>query len=335
MSRWLGLAAFAALGAFVVMTCWITARPLWLDEAFERRITTLPVDVWFDLLYTREANMVFHHAFLRAWTGAQESAVVWVRLPSALATAGACFVFVGLARRLLRDPRLAVVATFLFATNAFVLGHGIQARGYAFVLLFAVVSTRLVLASVDRAVERRPDAGTSLGYAVSAILLTTAHVLASSLLAVHAVAWLVRWRSRTRAGRRRILARTGTAWLVACLASALVAGFVFGQGREGQVDWIERPGFFGIYHALRGLAGNETYTTLFTLLLVSMCCLRCWRHPTLERSIIAGGLLLPILTSLALTFLLRPLWVERYLIPASPFLALALADGIGTILNRR
>lgn len=325
----------------------IDAKPAWLDEAFSLEMASTEWEVWSKLVSGREVNMALHSVLMRIWTGGGEVSEAWARVPSVLAVSLAVGWFVGWARRFLRSEAAVWLASLLFATNGFVLGHGVTARGYAFVLLLVVASTRLWLRAVDRAVEGRPGVWSAFTvYAVVAALLGPAHVLTASLLGAHLLHGLSQWlRARARSVEPkhiRNLAVAGIAALgIAGLANLLNALACLG-GDGGNVSWVKTPGVVAFLATTHQVAGGQPIASPLVWIAGVIGCLTCLRpamRPTSthgsEHALVVAGFALCFFGPLAITFLVQPLWIDRYLTASAPFLALLAARGLtGPTLRR-
>ncbi|MDQ1651451.1 MAG: hypothetical protein QOI35_651, partial [Cryptosporangiaceae bacterium] len=204
-------------------------------------------------------------------------------------------------------PRVGFVAGLLFAVVPAVSRYAQEARPYALVTMFAVLSTLLL----TRLAERR-GAGRVVAYAASVTALGLLHPLALSLLAAHVVVVLV--------AERQAFAR----WAAGAVAGAVPGGVLLwlGYRQQSQVSWIplarlsslaEYPG--EVFGAALG-AGVILALALFAVSL---------RRPAVVYS--AWALVPTALVFAAGTAI--PLWLPRYLLFTIPAWVLLAATALG------
>ncbi|RYZ26082.1 MAG: hypothetical protein EOP01_09480, partial [Propionibacteriaceae bacterium] len=202
---------------------------VWRDEA----ASLVAVDRSLPQLWTMLAHVESVHAvyytFLHVWLqpGGGE---VWARVPSVLAMAVTAGLLAVVGARLVPVP-VGLVAGLLFAANPSVSFYAQEARSTALVSAFALLSTWLLLRSLER--EQR----WWVGYAVVCAVLVGLNLLALLVPVSHAAALLL-WR------RRRAL----LPWALAT-APALLVAFVLGVvagSQPYQIGWIPRPGLSSV-----------------------------------------------------------------------------------------
>jgi mannosyltransferase len=324
---WPTLATLAVTGAGVG-----SAQP-WRDELATWGAATRPLRDLLRLAGTVDATAWPYYLLMHGWVAVFGDSPAALRLPSVLAMAGAAGLTAALGARLFGRPA-GLAGGLLFAALPGTSRYAQEARPYAFVALFAVLSTLLLLRALDRPGRRR-----WAGYAAAVTALGLAHLLALTLLAAHAVMVLAAHR---RSPARRPPAGPATTppsgrppwgsaarrplwgWLVALLpAAVLLAPLVLlAAGQRGrQLDWVDRarpadltalPGALAQSGALGGLL----------LGLAALGAARAGRRALLPAACVA----LPVL-ALFVAGLAVPLWVPRYLFLTVPF-ACALAGAV-------
>ncbi|MER6949960.1 glycosyltransferase family 39 protein [Nonomuraea sp. NPDC000554] len=257
--------------------------------------------VW-ELARHIDGHFLPYYLFMHLWvqTGTAE---LWLRLPSAVAIGVAAWFLVDLGRRL-HSTRAGVTAAAIFALLPSVSYYGAFARSYAFAAAAVVFS----FWALHRAARGR---GWVL-YGVSVALVCSTHLFAVLVLPAHLFVLLP---------QRRLLARMLPALAVGCLP-ALVLGLV-GYGERHAISWIPQRGPEVLLKFPKMAAGaTEVGVLLFVVALASAVLLgnRAWGGALL------GWLVLPPLLLLAVSHLLTPVYVDRYLFVTAP--ALALLAGI-------
>lgn len=184
-------------------------HPLWIDEFLTWKL----LDPALGAGFLEQVRDGYQSPLLIAllWPLTRDGMSEWaLRLPSALAGVAAVPLFGLLADRL-AGRRTAEWAAVLLAVSPFHLWYSQDGRGYALLMLGAVVSTLVLV----RLMRRGPDLPGAVGYGLSAGLMILSNNSGLFLVAAHAVAVLL---TATPRGRRSWLVWTaafGTALLVA------------------------------------------------------------------------------------------------------------------------
>jgi mannosyltransferase len=142
------LVAITAL-ALVVRIYALGRQSLWMDEALTATIAAHPLatllfDPKVDVNFPPLHNMVSH--LVRRWLGSGET---WLRLPSALAGALTAPLLYAVARRP-AGPRAALLGALLFAVSPFHVWYGQEARPYALLLMFGLLTAWCTLRFLER-----------------------------------------------------------------------------------------------------------------------------------------------------------------------------------------
>ena len=167
-------------------------HPLWIDEF----LTWKMLDPATGAGFLEQVRDSYQSPLLIAllWPLTRDGLHEWaLRLPSALAGVAAVPLFGLLADRL-AGRRAGEWAAVLLAVNPFHLWYSQDGRGYALLMLWAVVAT-LALSSMLR---RGPSPARALGYALSAALMILSNNSGLLLVAAHAVSVLLLAPPRTR-----------------------------------------------------------------------------------------------------------------------------------------
>ena len=284
---------------------WGLGRPgAWTDELATWGATQISWSALVALTQHSDLVMLPYYAAMRVWSHLVGSSDVALRLPSVLATAGACALLAVLGGRV-ASRRAGLLAGVILALTPAVSRYAQEQRMYAFALLGAVLATLML----HRAMAY-PSWPRFALYAGAVVLLGTAHVLALLLLLAHFAAVLT-------AGRAVLLR-----WLAACaLAAAPLGPFLYASAlQRGQVSWIASVGLSATPWVIAGVFGSA-------LVMAVIVGLALFARPgTGPVPLLLGWAVLPV-AALWLVSLHSPLFVPRYLLFVVP--AWALLAGIG------
>ncbi|WP_420121539.1 glycosyltransferase family 39 protein [Nakamurella sp.] len=241
-----GWGLIAGVLVTVLAFLWSWHPSLWSDEGATISSATRS---WSELLAMLSGIDLVHglyYAFMHVWIALFGSSAVSIRLPSALAVgiAGAC-VYWTAAR--LRGHRYALWAVGVFALLPRIFWAGIEARPYAFTVMFSSMATLALLIALGGRRGRQALLWW-VGYGGMLILGVLSNLYVGLLVAAHLATVL--WdRSITRASRIAWFVTAGSAMVV------LVPFFFAAYGQAGQLS--DRS--FG----LRDLAQSAAVTQYF------------------------------------------------------------------------
>ena len=323
---WLAPAVvLAAFGAALVAR----RHGLWYDELYSAEVALLPVR---DLVravvrgegtipYLRDAPPSYNapyylvsHLWL-ALTGLAPDEV-GLRLLSLVASiAGVASATLGVGR--LAGRGVGVTFGLVVAANPLVVEYATEARGYG----LAMLGSGLLLLAFARWLHRRPAAAVLVGAAAAGTGL--AHWFGLLVVAGVALAAVVLRRREAR----RLLAVLGLASLPACaLVGVAVANGVGGSGAE----WIAGVGVVVPRLLLRSWSGGSGWLLWLTAgLAVAGMVLGRGQARTTGACWFGAPVVLVTVAELV-----RPVYVDRYLLPALLGLALLVALGISGLRPR-
>jgi hypothetical protein len=212
------------------------SRSLWLDEGSTWAVIQQPWSVLLADMGSNAAAYPLYHLLLKGWVLLAGESEWALRLPSALAGAGAILVLALAARELQRltstEPRtlpghfFPLLAVLLLILSPFAIWYAQEAKVYSLLLLVAT----LLLWSLARALRLRTRRAWLL-FAALALLSIFVHRLAILLLLAAWAAWLAvpaPPQQQTRPHWQRV-----AAWLLLALASAgIVAAMAEGLGND-------------------------------------------------------------------------------------------------------
>ena len=326
------------LPAFVmaVLGAWALSRnhSLWYDEVYTAELSALDAGELVSAVvrgegpipYLRDAPPSYngpYYLVVHAWLAVTGLAAdEWgLRLLSLLAAVAAVGVF-SAAVRTLAGPRLAVVAGLVLAANPFAVQYAAEARGYSLALL-AVALAALGLA-------RWLSAG---GNGRPALLLFGAGVAAAgllqwfALLVVAGLALAALFLQRRRAAPMVLATVVAAVPAVGLVATALANGV----GTSG-AEWLRGVGAADVPRLLlRSWSGRNAVLLVLTLVLGAIGLVAARGR---GRVVAAAWFGVPVAV-VSLVELVRPVFVDRYLLPATPGLAVLVALGVTTVARRR
>lgn len=330
--RWFS-PAFCTAAAITVLAALLRffhlgRESIWLDEAISIWLARLN---WHSLrweLYTYEANMALYYLFLHFWIALGESEVV-VRSLSALAGVLTIPPFYSLCQRV-SNARVALIASFLLATNTFHIQYSQEARAYSLVVLLTVLSSLTFV----RAIERRSRidwvwyvaVGTSACYS---------HFFAVLVLGAQWVSLLVLDRREVPWKRFGLSAAS-----IGILCSPLVVCIL--NDKSEHLSWVPRPTLSGLYFLLVKFAGGN-YRVLIVgfsaaILSAMFFAIRDWRNPKSRFDnwhfvFLFSWLFLPVLFTFGVS-LWKPLFIDRFLIVSLPAFVMLAAVGLSRISSK-
>jgi mannosyltransferase len=301
----------------------LDAKSMWHDELFSVAAARLDLPGLIQVASTGEAQMSLYYQLLHWWIALAGDSEAGVRALSLLAGAGAVLLAYALGRKLVGSPHAFLGAGFL-AVHAFFVLHAQEARAYTLLLLLTTASSLLFL----RAVER-PSAGRWAAYAIVSALGLYAHLFAAWTIAAHGCVLLL------GLGRPMPRVRGGVA-LAAIVALSLPLLWWMLETPSDAFSWIVRPNrntLQTLVHDFSGFGGLPV-----ALLLTGLGgAFVLWGQPATPRnapvlrwtkaflllwaSVVVFG---PVVAS----FLVRPMFVPRYVISALVPLLLLAAGGI-------
>ncbi len=253
-----------------------------------------------------------YYLVLHFWTALFGDSEIALRLPSLIAVALGVGVAGELGRRLF-SPGVGLLGALLLVAVPQTSRYAQEARVYGLAFLFATTATLLLYAAIDRGGRWR-----WLGYGVAVTLTGLAHVFALLMLAGHLFTVLSRW----WLSRERSLFR----WFpVTTIALLPVLPFLYlGATQRGdQLDWIKdvTPG------TVRDAPGAIFGATVAGLLVVGLALAARWPDRALIRELAVLAWVPPAVL-IAMSFVMDPVWVPRYVLFVLPALTLSAAAAL-------
>jgi mannosyltransferase len=314
--------AIPALAALAVGGYRLGGPSLWRDEAYTLTTAQRSFGQIFALVLHVDAVHGPYYLGMHVVIGVLGTSAAALRLPSLLATSLAAGITAALGRRLgrmtgLPGPGLTgLLAGLLYVATPQTTFYAQDARPYGLVTACAAAATYLLLVALA---DGRKRWWACYGVAIAATGM--ASLFALLLVPAHAVTLLV---TRSRA---RLLP-----WLAAAAAAVVVLAplVVLGYRQDRTLGWISRPGLRAAGNLFEHSAGSRQLIPLVAVLAVVgvVASLRPGRRRELSVATVAvPWLVLPPLVLLGVS-LIRPVYVERYVVFGQPALALLGAAGL-------
>ncbi|MFD0570614.1 glycosyltransferase family 39 protein [Kitasatospora gansuensis] len=225
-----------ALAMLLVGLLRATGPELWRDEISSWSAATRDLGKLFGMLANVDASNGAYYVLLHFWTELFGDSVLSLRLPSALAMAGAAACTALTARRLFGSRTAGLAAGLLLATVPLVSRFAQEVRAYALVTCAVAAASWLLL----RALER-PTVGRWALYALALAVAGCCHLVSLSSLVGQLVLVLAHgWGHRRERGAARVLWQFPLAVLAALLPTVPVA--VYGDRQSArQLGWLPTP----------------------------------------------------------------------------------------------
>jgi len=331
-----------------VLRFWGLGREgLWYDELVMAHLTSGP---WRDVLAEAVGARPPAYVMLSwLWTHVFGTSDAGLRsLSATLGVANVAMMFV--VGRQLFNTRTALIAAALMMASPLQLYHSQEHRYYALVVLAGLLCLYTLVRGLRTGRTRWFVAFTAAG-----LLLHFAHYLSALVFVAMAVGVLL--------GRRRWPHRISRAFWIAVpltlvVASAPMLNQLLGafhrtaaaaEGATEQVMWIDSPPVWAPIRTVanflfRGARYLQPIGVAAGLAVLAVGSVTAWREaggfawrPTVARwavlardcrgevVLLLATLVLPMIGALAVSWLLEPMYVDRYLIAASPALYLLLA----------
>jgi 4-amino-4-deoxy-L-arabinose transferase-like glycosyltransferase len=299
----------------------------WLDELSAVTVAGGSWDRLFSHLETQDVHPPLYFALLKIWMAAFGSGETSTRSLSVVIGLFAILFAALLAAELARDGphrrRAALLAAALLAVSPFAVYYARETRGYSLLLCTSLAATWLL---VRAAPELR--ARSLVPYAAAAALMLYTHLFGLLTLAAHGLYVL----AVARRNRRALIAGF-LALLVAALCYVPWIPATLAQARRVQQGfWIARP---DPEMWLRAWLAEGALAVIWVLASCALLVIWLRRAPRPQALLVTGGLLLPSLLPIALSYLRQPIFMAKYAIAASGLLLVAAALALAASTTRR
>ena len=302
-SRWAVLIPMTVAGVLGLVT--IGSKSMWLDEAFSASVIRLPTLDLLVYMFHNEQQASPYYLALQAWSvlGYGETSLRLLSVVFGVLGVGATYV-------LGRRYGVGLPAAMLLAVSPFFIHYEQEVRVYTLLVAWSAICTLAYLRLVDR-----PNRWRAAAYVLTAAILMYIHPLSGWMLAAHGLLTLVfvapRW-------RMRLLALYMPVFI---LAIPIFRFLLINHLRAG---WIPPATPYLVAHNLSQLLGAAALAIALTIV-VALGLARGWRTevPVLRLPLLVGAL--TIGGVLLMSWLIQPLFVDRYLIGVLPFVFIVVA----------
>ncbi|MFC9396923.1 glycosyltransferase family 39 protein [Streptomyces sp. NPDC057027] len=292
---------------------------MWRDESATFQIARRSVpDIW-RLLGELDAVHGLYYLLMHAVLAVRADEVM-LRLPSALGAACSAGLVAAIGCRLAR-PRVGLWAGLLYAATPFTSFYAQEGRSYALVAAGAALATWCLVSAVEH-----DSAGRWAGYAAAVAGTALLHEFAVLMLVAHGATVLA---AGSRPGAWRRWATAAGAAVVPLVPLALVS-----SRQGGQTSWIQEPGVEELRLLALQFAGPDVRVLTVAALLAGLAALSPLRR-TGRVGLTAVALplvVLPVAVLFAVS-LVKPLFVDRYLLFAFAGFPLLVAAGLERLLG--
>jgi mannosyltransferase len=285
---------------------------LTFDEAATIAYARLDVRSLFAALQSSDVFFGAYYGWMHVWMRLGESEAV-LRWFSILCAAGAVIALAFLARRL-SDTKAGVAAAILAATSPLLFDLARQARPYSLLVLVAALSSLAFL----RASER-PSWPRWTWYVLISAAGCYVHLFLLCLGAAHAL-WAVIC--------RRDLYRSGLTWALVAIAFSTTPLLVVLHHYPSVNGYIARPTWRALVETWDWFAGSRVLVVLTLVLVAAWITVRLHRRQRILTSkvlFLIATIAVPPLLVFAESLILKPSYMQRYLVEAWPSYIVALA----------
>jgi 4-amino-4-deoxy-L-arabinose transferase-like glycosyltransferase len=344
--RFWGVVALILAAGLAFRLPGLATRSLWIDELFSEWFASQSFsDLWRDVP-TYETHPPFYYTLLKLWTSVFGNSELGLRSLSLLASM-ATILIVAASGRLVKAKWLtdgvSLLAALLLAVNYASIRDAQNARPYA---LQTFLCTAAVLAALALVARLRPRTGESSrpdGWIAPALLLGASAGLAlwihntSLFIAFGIWCGLALSLAVTPAGERlRNFAIFSATGVLALLVWAPYIPIFIAQSRafSGLAFWLT-PKIRDLYSAWMLILGDAWPALSLGLALLALGLFRLSRHRPALAIMVAAILLVPLYGVLAVSFAVKPIYIQRLFAWMVPLALLVIAFGVLTATRRR
>ena len=326
-------ASLEALIAFTLAMRHIGSRSVWYDEGVSAIAGT---SSWGEIEHqarTFDPNMAGYHAVLHLWQGAFGDSVTALRSLSAVAFAGAVLMIVALGRRL-SNERTGLLAGLILAVSPFVVRYGQEMRSYALEVFLVTTLTYLFVRVVDPRESTADRTWPAIAYGATAAFACYVHLYTLFVVAAHGASLVLLDPARIPWPHLRRSAR----WFALLIVPMLLW---MAAGPSEQLGWIARPSPLDFLKVANEIVGGELVSLALYALLgtVAVGLVRSFTRGWRTRAQWADGLALlwlvmPFVLSSLVSTVVKPIFLDRYMIVVVPAAALLAASALTRLRAR-
>jgi len=299
------------------------AESIWLDEANTvyvsgQSLSSIIID------YSPPLYFIITHF----WTVVFGSSELAIRFPSAVFGIISIFLMYKIGYHLF-NQKIGLISSFLLSISSFAIWHSQDARYYSLLLLLTLLSFYFFIQ-----ILKSNSKWYYLGYALANILLVYNHLFGVFVIISQVFYFALFWK---KYGQQRL--KFAAMQIASMLALIPLMVHVIGGGSL-MPGWLSEPSFMSILNTLSEFSGWYTaglflFVAFSILSVIGILSIRWFkgRSGTRFESIEEITLLLiwfsfPIIIPFLLSYILNPMYTDRYLIAALPAFLLLTAKGI-------
>jgi mannosyltransferase len=319
------------------------SESIWLDEGYS--VAAARLSFWKVVTYVDDFPPMYY-VILHGWVKLFGDSEFSIRFPSLIFGVLSIGIIYQLGK-LLFDEQKGLIAALLLALSSFHIVYSQEARPYSLTLMLALLSMREFIRC-----HQQGKLNHSVGYIVYSTLLMYAHVIGLFLIAAQNLyvvgLYLLDKSHRTLRLSRWFLLQAS----IALLFLPWIPTFMGRAFDEHRLSWLEAPTLMDLLATLKRFAGRDLLKLCIPLMMASIVTLKQLRsgggskasigsylgklpRPGLadikENGLLLLCLSLPILIPFLLSFVLPPMYNDRYAIIGLFAFALMVASGIGNL----
>ena len=323
------IVASLTVAAAILRILWLNAKSLWLDEAISANLAAGTLWSHIGQFARTEAHMLLYFLMLHWWSRVAGSSELSLRLPSAIFAVATVPLIYALGAELC-DRRVGLMAALLLSVNVTCIQYAQEARGYAMVMMLVELSSLFFIKSI-----KQSSLAGARGYVAAGTLATYAHLFGILILPAQWISLFL-----FPIDRKTILRMTARIALAALLSLPPIILAIHGD--RGQVSWIQATTahlvistfamFAGVYWGyLAGPPSSVLFVTYLMMIAIAVAGASERERPAVGFLLL--GVLLPVGIALMVS-VIKPLFIDRYLLICLPFFVLLGAIGIMRIRSR-
>jgi uncharacterized membrane protein len=319
---------------------------LWLDEGISIFRARLSPSQLFESL-SLSTHQPLYYLILHYWINLFGDSAISVRSLSSVFGVLSVFMMYKVAKGICGE-KAGLMSALIMGVSVFHVWYSQEARNYSLVTLLSLISMYYFIR-----LRQKADSRHSIGYVIpSGLLLYTHYFGFFVILAQHC--YLLGMRMFFRERNQEFFRR----WVI--VQAALVVSYLpwfavlkvqaslWQKGRA--MEWITAPRLSSVYESFETYAGSGSLLVLFLILMVfavfgheknrgpgagSGSHDQILRRNNMEKLLLLGiWLCVPVFVPFVLSFLLKPMYMTRFTIAASPAFYILAARGIQNIPTR-
>jgi len=319
--------AGAATLSFAFATYNLGHRSLWLDEAMSVFRAQMDWSAFWSILFNREANQALYSLLLKLWIPLGDDEAT-IRFLSVLFST-ACIPIIYLVGKELFDSRAGTTAAFLLGVNGFFIYYAQEARGYTLLVFLALCSSYFAIRCV-----KSPSRKSWALYIMFSVLAVYAHFFGVWVMLVHAASLFFL--------PRKMIDWKGIFYSGFIIAICLLPLLIFILNHHGEyLSWISNPTLIKIAYIFNSVVGwpwrfptpivGSIYGGIYLfvcgipiIFLIRSCIKNGFSHNTWRYAFVVCWFYLPIFLVYSFSIMVKPIFMNRYLIIVLPgFILLA------------